>query len=244
MQDFYVDMSEYKDDMEKYDIVAAEVFERAAANGANLYEVRNSHPPVTDFNGYSYGLFYTYIGVRGGRTFHYDPTWTGERLTVEEVRKKYPHPDYDVVSPKITPRSMACFNEVAKVIGEDKAEEELQKVLGCDVKHLGLDVDKPLIQAFEWSLTPQGGSFWAETSCDINPYPVEPSVSTQETCSGRTATPVPPDKENVVAGHTDSFKRDIGMYVEVYAELGEERLKDFIVEKIVELCEHKSKGEI
>jgi len=59
----------------------------------------------------------------------------------------------------LTPRSLGCFEEVANVIGEDAAEYELQRVIGCDL--VGEDWrERKTIATFIWSDTPQGGGFW------------------------------------------------------------------------------------
>ena len=240
MQDFYVDMSEYKDDMEKYDTVATEIFERAVANGVRGHQCREEYFTDEYDIGCGYETLWHYVGVFDNETRY--KAYVGdfpnaEELTLQQVREKYPHPDYDVVSPKITPRSMACFDEVAKVIGEDKAEEELQKVLDCDAKYIDLDVDKPLIQAFEWSLTPQGGSFWAAISCDVNPYPPETYVSEQEVCSGRTATPVPTKAENAsedVTGASGGIsKGDFHLLVNSLYELEDGEIKEMIIGALI-----------
>ncbi|AUR89667.1 hypothetical protein NVP1127O_75 [Vibrio phage 1.127.O._10N.286.52.E12] len=62
-------------------------------------------------------------------------------------------------------KEYAFFNQVAGVIGVDKAFEELSKV--------GIDyiVDDTCISgAFTWSSTPQGHGFWSDIECGINPY--------------------------------------------------------------------------
>lgn len=62
--------------------------------------------------------------------------------------------------PKLTPRNLACFEEVAKVIGEEGAEKELQEVIDVDPDIIGETFDKPLDEAFTWSKSPQGYKFW------------------------------------------------------------------------------------
>lgn len=82
----------------------------------------------------------------------YFPEWVNEGYLklIKDIPK---------VSPKITPRNLGCFEEVANVIGEECAEEELQKVID-----LGLiddfDVELELLQAFRWSESSQGDYFW------------------------------------------------------------------------------------
>ena len=59
----------------------------------------------------------------------------------------------------LTPRSLGCFEEVANVIGEDAAEYELQRVIGCDL--VGEEWrERKTIATFIWSDTPQGSGFW------------------------------------------------------------------------------------
>lgn len=68
----------------------------------------------------------------------------------------------------LTPRDLACFYEVACVIGEDKAGQELGVVIDCwDEEDLNT---YPLALAFPWDKTPQGSDFWSDIYSGINPY--------------------------------------------------------------------------
>jgi hypothetical protein len=61
-----------------------------------------------------------------------------------------------------------AFKEVAEVIGEEKALEELTRVFpnGMDK----YEVNDHLVQAFAWDLSPQGESFWIDIYTGVNPY--------------------------------------------------------------------------
>lgn len=68
-----------------------------------------------------------------------------------------------------TPHGFRCFKDVAKIIGEEVAEEELQKVIDyaiLDDNDLRLTehnvCDFGLLGAFNWSSTPQGGEYWSD----------------------------------------------------------------------------------
>ena len=59
---------------------------------------------------------------------------------------------------KLHPTDLACFGEVAKVIGYDSAVIELQRVIDSNCR---LDMDKSIVvRAFDWGFTPQGRVFW------------------------------------------------------------------------------------
>ena len=78
----------------------------------------------------------------------------------------------------IKPRDMSCFNRVAKVIGEQRAELELGQVITASDEHgpykssgrclatffkkltHGISPGAPLNNAFWWANSPQGEGFW------------------------------------------------------------------------------------
>jgi len=60
-------------------------------------------------------------------------------------------------------KSLKCFEEVARVIGEESAELELGKV-SC------LMSISSIISAFIWKDSPQGHSFWVKISRGESPY--------------------------------------------------------------------------
>jgi len=71
---------------------------------------------------------------------------------------------------ELKPRDLACFKEVAEVIGEENAEVELQKVIDkprCRKESLE---SEPLVYAFIWGYSPQRVKFWNTISLGINPY--------------------------------------------------------------------------
>lgn len=69
--------------------------------------------------------------------------------------------------PHIT--TLGCFDEVAKVIGNVRAQRELWKVV-----HWGyfkqLLLKRGLLYTFYWNDTPQGYKFWHQINQGINPY--------------------------------------------------------------------------
>lgn len=73
--------------------------------------------------------------------------------------------------PKPTPRDLACFDQVANIIGEDKAEQELGVVVDGGFYDDEDRLKKALlIRAFCWGKTPQGGRFWSYIYDGFNPY--------------------------------------------------------------------------
>ena len=99
-----------------------------------------------------------------------DPTG-GYNFTVDTGEHGYQwklcggHGDFEIVpepaqeQPKLTPRSLGCFQEVADVIGEENAEVELQKVIDSE-DTVWDEPDQDLIQSFIWGTSPQGDDFW------------------------------------------------------------------------------------
>ena len=74
------------------------------------------------------------------------------------------------------PKHLGCFEEVAKVIGEDRAEKELQKVIDCESCH---DHDYSFLngclsEAFDWELAPQGYEFWSSIELEEMPEEKQP----------------------------------------------------------------------
>lgn len=72
---------------------------------------------------------------------------------------------------KIKVEELGCFEQVAKVIGVERAKVELFKAISrtIDINNWGFDADK-LDNAFYWSDTPQGPDFWNEINEGRNPY--------------------------------------------------------------------------
>lgn len=73
-----------------------------------------------------------------------------------------PHSETEPANLK--PRDLACFQQVADVIGEDNAAAELGRVIDANAAHpmssgLGIRSDQ-VANAFVWDETPQGHDFW------------------------------------------------------------------------------------
>lgn len=64
------------------------------------------------------------------------------------------------------PQDLACFENVASVIGKDDAEVELQKVIDLEMENL-LSDEPDLMGAFYWMDTPQGHEFWYDINKQI-----------------------------------------------------------------------------
>lgn len=105
--------------------------------------------------------------------YGYTPEWVTEGYLklIKDVPKE---------SPKITPRNLGCFEEVANIIGEESAEEELQKVIDLGLIK-DLDVELELLQTFKWSDSPQGDYFW---DCIHSGYVPEECTSKGNSYSG------------------------------------------------------------
>lgn len=54
-------------------------------------------------------------------------------------------------------RDLACFEQVAGVLGEAQAESELQQVIDSGVD---VDIEEDMFKAFVWSESPQGHPYW------------------------------------------------------------------------------------
>lgn len=72
---------------------------------------------------------------------------------------------------KIKVEDMACFEQVAKVIGVTNARRELFIALNkYNFNILPFHPEGTLGTAFDWYYTKQGDTFWLDISCGINPY--------------------------------------------------------------------------
>lgn len=181
MKPFYVDIEDLTDEE------VVEIYERAIANGADPFE------DIASRGGYEH------FGVGGGATIFYNCVSnynTNNKLTLQQVRDQYPLPVDEEV---LTPRDLACFQEVADAIGEEAAEIELGKVLACDNKSLVVKTDKPLLLAFNWGQTPQGGSYWSVIEDGVIP------TSFCEPVSIESDATVLPEGENVPTAHTEAL---------------------------------------
>lgn len=164
MKPFYVNLSIYSDE-ERY-LIEREIFDRAVANGATAHEGRAGSESAIELVDY-----YTFFGVHedGCTAFsNYISIFDDKELTIEEVRKLYPLLTEITKEETMKPKDLVCFVEVAKVIGEENATIELQKVIDSSI-----DIDKSyeLPSAFVWEYSPQGTDFWSTIDRSKNPYP-------------------------------------------------------------------------
>lgn len=93
----------------------------------------------------------------------YDETWYVAYLNWS--REKYNQVGCVIHErPVVDVRSYKCFKQVADVIGEERAVEELGKVDRVTKGVL-------LGAAFLWDRSPQGAQFWSDIDDGIDPYP-------------------------------------------------------------------------
>lgn len=71
---------------------------------------------------------------------------------------------------KIKVEELGCFEEVAKVIGVERAKVELFKVINETPVQYLWDVNGSLVYAFSWHNTVQGYDFWSAILVNTNPY--------------------------------------------------------------------------
>lgn len=73
----------------------------------------------------------------------------------------------------LKPQDMECFKEVAKVIGEEEAKVQLQKVIDSfdEKEQYGYYDFKSgiLINSFDWENTPQRYTFWDDIYNGVKP---------------------------------------------------------------------------
>ena len=70
----------------------------------------------------------------------------------------------------IKPKDLACFKEVADVLGEESTAIELKKVIDRKDCHFGRFLDESLLDSFAWHESPQGHGFWEDIDNGVNPY--------------------------------------------------------------------------
>lgn len=70
-----------------------------------------------------------------------------------------PLDDFEIRVPKKPVSDMACYDQVANLIGEGQASIELFRVLNTPECEIDFDIDDFAL-AFEWHKTPQGYKFW------------------------------------------------------------------------------------
>lgn len=139
MKPFYVDIEGLTDEE------VVEIYERAITNGAERGEGIRCRGDYEHFG----------VDQDSSKTwFFLDETSYGthNKLTLQQVREQYPLPTDKKV---LTPRDLACFQQVADVIGEEAAEIELGNVLVVSNPE-----SEDLQAAFGWSTTLQGWDFW------------------------------------------------------------------------------------
>lgn len=71
----------------------------------------------------------------------------------------------------LTPRMLSCFDEVAEILGEERAEYELYRVIDRCESLTGENCDptKRLLECFVWSKSPQGHDYWMDVFNGIVP---------------------------------------------------------------------------
>lgn len=120
-------------------------------------------------------------------------------LTWEYITKSSKPEDTDMedtTNSELPPISeWRCFKEVAKVLGEEEAHKELDKIRNMDDKScLDLDTDKNLFIAFCWRVTPQGGDFWCDICNGDKPEVDKPATSSEKATEAlATSLGVSPD---------------------------------------------------
>jgi hypothetical protein len=67
-------------------------------------------------------------------------------------------------------KNLKCFPQVAAVIGEVRAEQELLKVAHCKDCHDDYTDHHDIEYSFTWKTSPQGYDFWSNIYDEINPY--------------------------------------------------------------------------
>lgn len=87
---------------------------------------------------------------------------------------------------QLTPKDLDCFQGVADIIGDERAEEELQKVIDA-----GVEVNSNEIQvhdAFIWNESPQRYDFWASIYAGVLPDEYENFVVESDLTDERVDT--------------------------------------------------------
>lgn len=114
----------------------------------------------------------------------------------------------DTLESQLTPRSLGCFEEVAKVIGEDAAEIELRTVI--DNGSVGAEQDESpeadLLFCFTWENTPQGERFWRRIRDGHLPdnYHQPSKETSSEYWDGET-WPIPAGKRCIIRGSSSGI---------------------------------------
>ncbi|AUR98222.1 hypothetical protein NVP1248O_08 [Vibrio phage 1.248.O._10N.261.54.F1] len=70
---------------------------------------------------------------------------------------------------KVKVSELKCLSEVVNVLGLVRAQVELFKAVNL-TRHVDVDSDAKLIDAFYWGDSPQGFVFWDCINNGINPY--------------------------------------------------------------------------
>ncbi len=104
-----------------------------------------------------------------------------------------------------------CFEQVAKVLGEESAEYELNLIRSneLDGNKTQLLVDQNLMNAFAWGNAPKGFDFWYEIDEGRLPNSYkkkEEKIQTEEDISNTAPTPTP-NKRTFYADKINYYKR-------------------------------------
>lgn len=127
----------------------------------------------------------------------------------------------------LKPQDLGCWQQVVDVIGEDRASEELQKVIDIkDSQGKFWSEGDELLDAFQWDLTPQGHSFWEKIEEGKSPY-------TEEIIPVATESSV----ENIQALLGTAYAKDISVYITVDSVKVYWKHYEFVVDNKVSLGE-------
>ena len=107
---------------------------------------------------------------------------SGCRCYLEEIvySSEQEHQEGPMKPKKLTPRSLRCFQQVVDVIGEESAEDELQKVIDDPEDLIGNDSDQDRTDwTFVFSETVQGIDFWSSIMAGEIPEGFTPKGRTE-----------------------------------------------------------------
>jgi len=93
----------------------------------------------------------------------------------------------------IKPKDLACFKEVADVIGEERAEIQLASVINIKDCHFDTFLSEKLCNSFDWSNSIQGYDFWDSIDNNKNPYDAE---AVSKTHLGNSVSSAELEKQN------------------------------------------------
>lgn len=142
----------------------------------------------------------------------------------------------------LKPQDLGCWQQVVGVIGEDRASEELQKVIDIKESEVLWDERGELFEAFHWEYTPQGYSFWAMIEEGKSPYTEEiipvatenvPSVAAMILAADDLTTES--SVENIQSLLGTAYAEDISVYITVDSVKVYWKHYEFVVDNKVSL---------